>query len=78
MESLTYDELRELNYLVRYKTEEIQERIVDTRMVLSFESISYSQKEEFEKIENYYIGELNAFEAIKSKLDLMEAATRHD
>ncbi|EKS07242.1 hypothetical protein LEP1GSC071_3216, partial [Leptospira santarosai str. JET] len=39
MEKLSFDELRELNYLVRYKTEEIQERIVDTRMVLSFESI---------------------------------------
>ncbi|EMP02463.1 hypothetical protein [Leptospira santarosai] len=78
MEKLSYDELRELYHLVQRETEEIQGRIVDSRMVLDLESIADSFKETFKRMEEYYMNKLNAFEAIKSKLDLMEAATRHD
>ncbi|WP_061205333.1 hypothetical protein [Leptospira santarosai] len=78
MEEFTYDELRELNYLIQNKAEEIKKQIINTRMILGFENTSHADKNKFEEIERYYMNELEGFKAIKSKLDLMEAATRHD
>ncbi|MDI7209078.1 hypothetical protein [Leptospira santarosai] len=78
MEQLTYDELRELNHLIQNKAEEIKKQIINTRMILGFENTSHADKNKFEEIERYYMNELEGFKAIKSKLDLMEAATRHD
>ncbi|MDI7220376.1 hypothetical protein QMM98_03230 [Leptospira santarosai] len=78
MEEFTYDELRELNHLIQNKAEEIKKQIINTRMILGFENTSHADKNKFEEIERYYMNELEGFKAIKSKLDLMEAATRHD
>ncbi|AKP25931.1 conserved hypothetical protein [Leptospira interrogans serovar Manilae] len=74
METLTLDELHELSYFVRSQIDEVRQRILDSKMVLGFDTTTCSQKDEFKKIVEYYEQELSKFEAIESKLEKMKCS----